>query len=156
MASTDRPDRGLVVRPAGGETLDKVVPSAPGRLVAIDIDDAVKGLSEEDAAAVRKKYADGMVHLALKSQGVGVDGAELGEKLGRAVLAAQAADEKGLFVTETTTHEHGTGRTEFIVGNTATAERGKLNRGQRGEQDLTLWYVIIVAVAVLIGVALLT
>ena len=125
-----------------------------GRLTKIDIDDALQGLSEEQAAAVRQRYAEGMVDLAIRAAEVDVDGRALREKLGRAVQVATAAHEEGLSVTETTTHDHGTGRTELIVGNTKNAERGKLSSAQRGAEDHTLMYVIIVAL-VIIALALL-
>ena len=132
-----------------------IVPSGT-QLTKQDIEEAVRGLSEEDASAVRKQFALGMVGLAIREKEVDVDGQGLREKLGRAVQAAAAADEKGLSVTETTTHDHGTGRTEFIVGNTDTAAKGKLNRAQRGEQDPTLYYVIIIAIAILIAAAIMS
>ena len=76
-------------------------------------------------------------------------------KLGTAVRATVAADEQGLSATETFTHETSTGRTEFIVGNTDTAAKGKLNRAQRGEKDQTLIYIIIAAAVIIMLAALL-
>ena len=95
-----------------------------------------------------------MAGLVVREAEVEVDGRMLREKLGRAVQVAAAAHEEGLSVTETTTHDHGTGRTELIVGNTKNAERGKLSGAQRGTEDHTLWYVIIAAL-VIIALALL-
>ncbi len=142
----------LPVRHDGG-TLERVVP-LDGESAPIDIDAEVKGLPEEEAVAIRKRFAEGRVDLSLRKEAVDVDGRMLRSKLGHAVQAAVAADEHGLSVTETTTHDHGTGRTELIVGNTTTAERGKLTDAQRGTQDHTLWYVIIGAL-VIVALALL-
>lgn len=125
-----------------------------GRLTRIAIDEAVQGLPEEQAAAVRQRYAEGMADLAIREAEVDVDGRALREKLGRAVQVAMAAHEEGLSVTETTTHDHGTGRTELIVGNTKNAERGKLSNAQRGSEDHTLLYAVIVAL-VIVALALL-
>lgn len=146
----------VIRHPDHGATLDKMVPTGGRELAPVDIEAVVQGLPEEDAREIRKRFAEGTMDLELRRQEVDVDGAQLREKLGRAVQAAAAADEKGLHVTETTTHDHGTGRTELIVGNTQTAERGRLNRAQRGDQDLTLWYVIIVAVAIIAAAAILS
>lgn len=142
----------LPVRHDGG-ALEKVVPS-DGQLSEIDINAEVEGLPEEEAIAIRRRFAEGRVDISLRKQEVDVDARMLRSKLGHGVQAAVAAHQEGLSVTETTTHDHGTGRTELIVGNTTTAERGKLSDGQRGNQDHTLWYVIIAAL-VIVALALL-
>ena len=143
----------LPVRHHGG-ALGKVVPS-DGQLTEFDIDAAVEGLPEEQAVAIRKTFAVGTMENHLRAQAVDVDAKELRSKLGHAVQAAVAAHQEGLSVTETTTHDHETGRTELIVGNTTTAERGKMSSGQRGTEDHTLAYAIIAAVVFIIAVALL-
>lgn len=89
----------LPVRHDGG-TLERVVP-LDGEIAPIDIDAEVKGLPEEEAVAIRKRFAEGRVDLSLRKEAVDVDGRMLRSKLGHAVQAAVAADEHGLSVTET-------------------------------------------------------
>lgn len=144
----------LTVRHHGDGALEKVVPLDEQIITRDDINAELDGLPEEEAIAIRKKLADGMADIHLRERAVSTDGKQLREKLGRSVQVAVAAHQEGLSVTETTTHDHGTGRTELIVGNTTTAERGKLSDAQRGTENYTLWYVIIAAL-VIVALAML-
>lgn len=47
------------------------------------------------------------------------------------------------------------GHTEFIVGNTETAQRGKITSAQRGNPNHTLKYVLIAAITLVILVSIL-
>lgn len=116
--------------------------------------DGMSGLSEEQRNAIKADYMRQMTELHIREKAVVVDGKELLDRAHTTVTSAVAADQRGLYVTETTTQQTETGRTEIIVGNTETASRGKLDRAQRGEKDLTLWYAVIAA-AVVVALALL-
>jgi hypothetical protein len=108
------------------------------------------GLTEQHIQQLRLKHADGMLELNRRAQELHVDVAAMNAGLDTMASTVEKVSKAGDAVTITNVQKNALGQTEVIMGNTEAAARGKISRAQRGDQDRTLWYVIIAAVVIIV------
>jgi len=117
-----------------------------GTIAAID----TTGLTDQQIQMLKVKQAEGMIDLQRRGLGVQTDVAALEAGLGVLAANTKAVADAGNSVTITNTQTNEFGRTEIIMGNTATAGKGKLSKSQTGQRDFTLLYVGIGAIVLVV------
>ena len=115
----------------------------------------LEGLPEEMQNELRKQQASTCIELQKKAQELGIDTIALSKRMNDSVNNVAKATADGTSATLTGVYKDSMGHTEFIVGNTETAQKGKITSEQRGKSDPTLMYVIIGIVTIIILIALL-
>jgi hypothetical protein len=105
---------------------------------------------EDVQIELRKEYAKGAMELAKKAAELGIEAKALDVRLENMSGKISNATTDGASATITGSYDDSMGRTEVIMGNTEAAAKGKLDRSQKGEKDMTVVYVILAVVAVLI------
>jgi hypothetical protein len=111
---------------------------------------SLEGLSEAQRAEIRMEHAKTMVRLKVKAEELAIEAQALGARLNNMGDAAADANRNDIAITLTSTQTDSLGRTEVIIGNTETAAKGKLNRSQAGQKDLTLVYIVVAAIVAII------
>jgi hypothetical protein len=112
------------------------------------------GLPPEVAIELRREHAKGMIDVNTLAHKYGLETQVLATALRTLSQETVSATKEGIAITATRLQEDSLGKTEVIMGNTETAQKGKLTRAQSGLQDYTLAY-IVGAVIVVIVLALL-
>jgi hypothetical protein len=110
----------------------------------------VTGLSSEQVAELRMAHANSMVDLQKKALELKIDVTGLDAQVGSMVDHARKATESGTHLTGTLASKSTIGTSEYIIGNTETAGRGKLTNRQAGAPDRTLIYIIVAAAAAIV------
>lgn len=110
----------------------------------------LEGLPEETQIELRTRHAEGVIELQKRAIESRIDGNAVEQRLRDITdnVAKATADQSAATVTGT--YNDRMGRTEVIMGNTETAQKGKLSRSQRGESNNTLLYVGIAVGAIII------
>jgi hypothetical protein len=114
-------------------------------------------LPDHERRALMADYTKGVLDIAKKAQELHVEVGALQSTLGVLTATTREVASSGAAVTVTHTQTTATGRTEIIMGNTETAQRGKLTKSQTGEIDRTWMYVagglltLVVIVALIFG-----
>jgi hypothetical protein len=110
----------------------------------------LEGLPEETKLELRKKHAEGLIDLQAKAIESGLDTQAIDKRMGDIAnnVAKATADQSAATVTGAYTDK--LGRTEVIMGNTETAQKGKLTGSQKGQSDSTLLYVALIIGAVIL------
>lgn len=122
-----------------------------GSVAAIDL----TGLPEHQRQELVKQHANGMLDIARKAQELSVDVGALRATLDVASQTARDASAAGNSVTITHVVESKAGRTEVIMGNTDTAQAGKISSRQAGATDWKPYYIFAAIVAAVIIFAIL-
>lgn len=107
-------------------------------------------LPEQERKALLLDYTKGMLDLGKKAQELNMDGASLKRTLDDLTVTSNQAAAEGNSVTITHTSSSSVGRTEVIMGNTDSAQKGKLSKSQTGERDWTPYYIFGVLIAVVL------
>ena len=115
----------------------------------------LEGLPEEMQNELRKQQASNFIELQKKAQELGIETITLSKRMNDSINNVAKATADGTSATLTGVYKDSMGHTEFIVGNTETAQKGKITSEQRGKSDPTLMYVIIGIVTIIILIALL-
>lgn len=110
----------------------------------------VSNLPEAQVQELQMRQAQALIDIHKKAQELKVDVGALDAGLSSMVQHTKQVSEAGDSITITHSATTSLGRTEVIMGNTDTANKGKLTRSQAGLKDNTLIYVIIAAVAAVI------
>jgi hypothetical protein len=115
----------------------------------------LEGLPEETKIELRKKYAEGLLALQETAIESGIDTQAIDKRMGDIAnnVVQATADQTAATVTGSYTDK--LGRTEVIMGNTETAQKGKLTSSQKGQSDKTLLYVAIIVGAIILLAAIL-
>jgi hypothetical protein len=113
---------------------------------------SLAGLPEDQQIAIRRMDAENQIRLRAKAQELGIEAMATHQRLATMSDAAAKAESDGNSVTITSTINDSMGRTETIIGNTETAQKGKLSRSQAGLKDYTMVYIIAAVVVILIVV----
>ncbi len=118
----------------------------------------LSSFTEEQRAALLSDYTRGVLDVSRRAHELQVDVGTLDQVLQSLAGTTREVSELGNSVTVTHTQATSVGRTEVLIGNTPQARRGRLSRSQKGERDMTPFYVIggllalsIVVAAYLIG-----
>lgn len=144
------PKNEITVRPEPTESLPDSAKLDLGATQIIDL----TGLSEEQAAELRRQHAAGMIDIQRKAQELRVDVGALQASLDAFNDQTSKATQSGHSATITHTQTTSAGRTEVVIGNTDRAASGKISRSAAGQKDVTIWIIIAVAVvAVIVGLA---
>ncbi len=109
----------------------------------------LKGLPENVKIELRKQHASTFIELQKKATELGIEANGLNVRMSGSVDTVLKASTDGHSATVTGVYKDTLGNTEFMVGNTETAQKGKISQAQRGMPDNTLKYVIIGAIVVL-------
>ncbi len=112
------------------------------------------GLTESQVAELRLEYASGVLDLEKKAAELQIEVDALNAHLTMFNDKATEANDAGIHSTFSHTQTTSTGRTEIVMGNTGRAQSGRISRSAAGEQNQTLIYVIIGAVAAIIIAAI--
>ena len=113
------------------------------------------GLTESQIQELKVQYASGMIDIRKKAEDLKVDVGALDALLRSFNEQTARAAEVGAHTTITHTQTTEVGRTEVVVGNTNKAASGKLSSSAKGERDIKLPVIIILAItAIIIAVAL--
>ena len=115
----------------------------------------LEGLPEEMQNELRKQQASTCIELQKKAQELGIETITLSKRMNDSINNVAKATADGTSATVTGVYKDTMGHTEFIVGNTETAQKGKITSEQRGKSDPTLMYVIIGIVTIIILITLL-
>ena len=113
------------------------------------------GLPQATRDELTSAIAKGEVELQKKWRELNIDNEALGNRITDIGNSVAQVTEQGASATITGSYTDGMGHTEVIIGNTKEAERGKLNRSQRGERDQTLIFFAIAAVVIVIVAAII-
>lgn len=110
----------------------------------------LEGMPEETKLELRKKHAEGLIELQAKAIESGLDTQAVEKRMGDIAnnVAKATADQSAATVTGAYTDKMG--RTEVIIGNTETAQKGKLTNSQKGQSDNTLLYICLVIGGIII------
>ena len=111
--------------------------------------------SAEERNALLTDYTRGVRDVSRKAHELQVDAATLGQTLQSLAGTTREVTEMGNSVTVTHTQVNSVGRTEILMGNTPQARKGRLSRSQKGERDLTPFYVLGALVALVLIAAFL-
>lgn len=111
---------------------------------------SLAGFSEAQKAEIQMEHAKTLVRLKGKAEELAIEAQALEVHLNNMGGAAADANRNEIAVTITRTQTDSLGRTEVIMGNTETAAKGKLNRSQAGQKDLTMIYIVVAAVVAVI------
>lgn len=112
-------------------------------------------LPEEKREQLLTDYSRGVLDIARRAQELHVDVNVLKATLGNLAATTREVADSGNAVTITHTTTTSVGRTEVIMGNTDTAQSGKLSRSQLGEKNWTPYFVFAaIAAVVLIAMAM--
>lgn len=113
------------------------------------------GLPEEKQIELRKKQAEGMLELQKTMIERGIDTKDIDQRMTDIANNVGKATADQSAATITGSYNDKMGRTEVIMGNTETAQKGKLSRSQQGESDKSLLYAGIgVGVVILLAIIL--
>lgn len=113
------------------------------------------GLPEETVVELRKKQAEGMIELQKTMIEQGIQTKDIQSRMSDIAdnVAKASADQSAATVTGS--YNDKLGRTEVIMGNTETAQKGKLTSSQQGRSDNTLLYVgIAIATVIILAIIL--
>lgn len=110
----------------------------------------LEGLSEIQIRELKMEHARGIIRVSQKAAELGVEATAFQEGLKTMSSETVNASRDGTAVTMTRTTNDSMGRTEVIMGNTETAQRGKLSRSQTGEKDYTLYYLGAVVLIIVV------
>ncbi|HEY8571234.1 hypothetical protein [Phenylobacterium sp.] len=112
-------------------------------------------LPEDERRALLLDYSRGVLDIAKKAQDLHVDIGALQSTLSTLSHTTKEVAASGASVTVTHTQTTSIGRTEIIMGNTETAQRGKLSKSQTGERDFTWLYIVAGLIALVLVVSAL-
>lgn len=115
----------------------------------------IDGLPEETVIELRKKQAEGMIELQKTMLEQGIQTKDIESRMSGIAdnVAKASADQSAATVTGS--YNDKLGRTEVIMGNTETAQKGKLTSSQQGRSDKTLLYVgIAIATVIILAIIL--
>jgi len=115
----------------------------------------LSSFTEEQRAALLGDYTRGVLDVSRRAHELQVDVATLDKMLETLAGTTKEAIDMGSAVTVTHTQATTVGRTEVLIGNTPAARKGRLSRSQKGERDLTPYYVAGGLVALVVVAALL-
>jgi len=133
-----------IIRKSEGNSGAEVIPL--GRTANLSLD----GLSAAQRAEIRLEHAKAVVRLQGKADEMAIEAQALRVHLDTMGNAATDANRNEIAITMTRTQNDSLGRTEVIMGNTETAAKGKLNRSQAGQKDLTLVYIVVAAIVAIV------
>ena len=113
------------------------------------------GLTENQLQELKAQYISGRIDIHKKAGELKVDVEALDALLSSFNEQTARATEASSHTTITHTQTTAVGRTEVVVGNTDRAARGKLSSSAKGETDIKLPVIIILAVtAIIIAIVL--
>ncbi len=115
----------------------------------------LEGLPEEVVVELKREYAKGMIDVNVLAVKYGVETQALAAALRNMSQETVNATRENTSITITRTQTDTLGKTEVIMGNTETAQKGKLTRSQSGLPDYTLAYIIAAVIIVIILALLL-
>lgn len=115
----------------------------------------LEGLPEETQIELRKKQAEGMLDLQKTMIERGINTKDIDQRMSDIANNVEKATADQSAATITGSYNDKMGRTEVIMGNTETAQKGKLSRSQQGESDNTLMYIGIAVGVILLLVIIL-
>lgn len=128
-------------------------PAAPNQIQLGMIQNLdMSGLTEHQQQALRYKHAEGMLELQKRAQGLQIDVQATNANLHNMAKGVEEVSAAGNSITVTHVQKTELGQTEVIMGNTDTAQKGKITRTQRGLPDYTLIYVIMFFIVVLAAI----
>lgn len=110
----------------------------------------LSGLTESQIQELRVQHASGMMDIARRAEELKVDVGALDALLTSFNTQTQRSTDSGAHTTITHTQTTSVGRTEVVVGNTEKAAKGKLSSSAKGEQDIKLPVIIILAITAII------
>lgn len=113
------------------------------------------GLPEETVIELRKQQAEGMIELQKTMLEQGIQTKDIERRMSDIAdnVAKASADQSAATVTGS--YNDKLGRTEVIMGNTETAQKGKLTSSQQGRSDKTLLYVgLAIATVIILAIIL--
>jgi hypothetical protein len=139
-------DKAVTISDSGVTTAISLTPST-----SVDL----SSFTEDQRTALLADYTRGVLDVARKAHELQVDVATLDKLLESLAATTKEVAATGNSVTVTHTQATSVGRTEVLIGNTKLARRGRLSRSQKGERDLTPYYVIGGLVAVVLVAAFL-
>jgi len=158
-ATNDNDD--LKLNADGSEAVDETdlaVRSTPTEMISIDqstgID--VSGLPDEEAAELKRKWAEAQITIAQESHRAINQVRSLGANLDTLTDSVSRANDEDVYTTVEHTQETENTRTTTIMGNTDRAAQGKISNWAKGGQDWNRYYIvagIIAATLVAIAVA---
>ena len=99
-----------------------------GSVISLD------GLPEETQNALRNQQVSNFIELQKKAQELGIDTIALSKRMNDSINNVAKATADGTSATVTGVYKDTMGHTEFIVGNTETAQKGKITSEQRGNK----------------------
>ena len=99
-----------------------------GSVISLD------GLPIETQNELRKQQASNFIELQKKAQELGIDTIALSKRMNDSINNVAKATADGTSATLTGVYKDSMGHTEFIVGNTETAQKGKITSEQRGNK----------------------
>jgi hypothetical protein len=97
--------------------------------------------SPDQRAALLTDYTRGVLDVSRKAHELQIDVATLDQTLQSLAGTTREVTEMGNSVTVTHTQASSIGRTEILMGNTPQARKGRLSRSQKGDRDLTPFYI---------------
>jgi hypothetical protein len=107
-------------------------------------------LTVEQERELTMLHAKGLIGAQNRANELRTDVLGLRENLKNMAETTKEMADAGNSVTITHSTNNSGGRTEAIMGNTDTAQKGRLSRSQAGLKDMTLIYVGIAAVVIVV------
>ena len=126
-----------------GEVPDKIEITDPNTI-------SLEGLNPETRHALRQRVQEEALKLNVRESNAHIDAKAIKDRMDDAGDVVKKATRDETHATITASFDDDLGRTEVIMGNTDTAQKGKLTRSQRGEKDNTLIYVSIAVGAIIL------
>ena len=109
----------------------------------------LSGLTQEQIQELKVKHADRLIDVNVRAAELVADVQALRGSLNVMADTTNAiASQEGQSITITQTQKNVLGETEIVIGNTPTAQRGKLGRS-RGD-NTTLWFALAALVIIAI------
>lgn len=107
-------------------------------------------LPEQDRVALIKEFHQGTIDLTKKANELRMDSQALARTLEDLTNSANKASLDNNAFTASHVQKSALGHTEIMIGNTETAARGKLNGSQRGEKNMTPYYIFAAIIAIVL------
>ena len=133
----------LINESGGSEVPDKIELTDPNSL-------SLEGLLPETKHELHKRVQEKKLELLERRAKSRIDAEAIRDRMSDTASVVKEATIDETHATVTGSYNDDLGRTEVIMGNTDTAQKGKLTRSQRGEKDNTLMYVGIAVGAIII------
>jgi hypothetical protein len=101
----------------------------------------ISQLPQEQQNELVRAHAMGHIEIQRKAAELGIDAKSLETRLKTMGTQTQEAVDSGAVITITNTKEDTMGRTEVIMGNSDTAQKGRLTRSQQGKRGSFLGWL---------------